>query len=139
MLRLARLARDRLRCDQTASTGLSSGRLWREPVGGQPVPGGDQFRGTGRCASGGQLPRHPVVRHSGGTLALLGTGLSDLEIARKRHLSARTIEDHKRRILEIFGTSMEARHQGFAGLSRDLGIRPGDLVNDCAGQRPARA
>jgi DNA-binding NarL/FixJ family response regulator len=73
-----------------------------------------------------------------GTLALLETGMSDLEIASKRHLSARTIEDHKRKILEIFGTTMEARHQGFAGLSRDLGIRPGDLVNDRAGQRPAR-
>jgi DNA-binding NarL/FixJ family response regulator len=72
------------------------------------------------------------------TLALLETGMTDLEIARKRQLSARTIEDHKRKILEIFGTTMEDRHQGFAGLSRDLGIRPGDLVNDPAGQRPAR-
>jgi DNA-binding NarL/FixJ family response regulator len=72
------------------------------------------------------------------TLALLETGMSDLEIARKRQLSPRTIEDHKRKILEIFGITMEARHQGFAGLSRDLGIRPGDLVNDRAGQRPAR-
>ena len=64
--------------------------------------------------------------------------MSDLEIASKRHLSARTIEDHKRKILEIFGSTMEARHQGFAGLSRDLGTRPGDLVNDRAGHRPAR-
>ena len=72
------------------------------------------------------------------TLALLETGMSDVEIATKRHLSARTIEDHKRKILEIFGTTMEARHQGFGGLARDLGIRPGDLVNDRAGQRPAR-
>jgi two-component system, NarL family, response regulator EvgA len=72
------------------------------------------------------------------TLALLETGLSDLEIAKERQLSARTIEDHKRKILEIFGTTMEARHQGFAELSRDLGIRPGDLVNDQPGQRPAR-
>jgi DNA-binding NarL/FixJ family response regulator len=72
------------------------------------------------------------------TLTLLGTGMSDLQIARKRQLSARTIEDHKRKILEIFGTAMEARHQDFAGLSRDLGIRPGDLVNDRAGHRPAR-
>jgi DNA-binding NarL/FixJ family response regulator len=72
------------------------------------------------------------------TLALLETGMSDLEIASKRHLSARTIEDHKRKILEIFGSTMEARHQGFAGLSRDLGTRPGDLVNDRAGHRPAR-
>lgn len=73
-----------------------------------------------------------------GTLVLLGTGMSDLQIARKRQLSARTIEDHKRKILEIFGAAMEARHQGFAGLSRDLGIRPGDLVNDRAGHRPSR-
>jgi DNA-binding NarL/FixJ family response regulator len=72
------------------------------------------------------------------TLTLLETGMSDREIAGKRQLSVRTIEDHKRKILEIFGTTMEARHQGFAGLSRDLGIQPGDLVNDRAGQRPAR-
>jgi DNA-binding NarL/FixJ family response regulator len=72
------------------------------------------------------------------TLVLLETGMSDLEIARKRQLSPRTIEDHKRKILEIFGTTMEARHRGFAGLASDLGIRPGDLVNDRAGQRPAR-
>ena len=72
------------------------------------------------------------------TLALLDTGMSDREIAGTRQLSVRTIEDHKHKILEIFGTTMEARHQGFAGLSRDLGILPGDLVNDRAGQRPAR-
>jgi hypothetical protein len=41
--------------------------------------------------------------------------MSDLEIARKRQLSARTIEDHKRKILEVFGTIMEARHQGSQG------------------------
>ena len=72
------------------------------------------------------------------TLTLLGTGMSDLQIAKKRQLSVRTIEDHKRKILEIFGTAMEARQQGLAGLSRDLGIRPGDLVNDRAGHRPSR-
>jgi DNA-binding NarL/FixJ family response regulator len=72
------------------------------------------------------------------TLVLLETGLSDAEIAGRRQLSPRTIEDHKRKILEIFGASMEARHQGFAQLSRELGIRPGDLVNDQAGHRPAR-
>lgn len=72
------------------------------------------------------------------TLVLLDTGMSDVEIARRRQLSARTIEDHKRKILEILGASMEARQQGFAQLSRDLGIRPGDLVNDQAGHRPAR-
>jgi DNA-binding NarL/FixJ family response regulator len=72
------------------------------------------------------------------TLVLLQTGISDTEIARRRQLSARTVEDHKRKILEIFGTTMEARHQGFAQLTRDLGIGPGDLVNDQAGHRPAR-
>lgn len=72
------------------------------------------------------------------TLVLLQTGISDAEIARRRQLSARTIEDHKRKILEIFGATMEARHQGFAQLTRDLGIGPGDLVNDHAGHRPAR-
>lgn len=72
------------------------------------------------------------------TLVLLETGMSDLEIARHRQLSARTIEDHKRKILEIFGASMEARHRGFAQLTRDLGVGPGDLVNDDAGHRPAR-
>jgi hypothetical protein len=72
------------------------------------------------------------------TLVLLGTGLSDVEIAWRRQLSARTIEDHKRKVLEIFGATMEAPQQGFAQLSRELGIRPGDLVNDQAGHRPAR-
>ena len=41
-------------------------------------------------------------------------------------------------ILEIFGASLETSHQGFAHLARELGITPGDLVNDQAGQRPAR-
>ena len=72
------------------------------------------------------------------TLTLLESGMSDAEVARARCLSARTIEDHKRKILEIFGVAMEARQQGFAGLARDLGIGPGDLVNDQAGHRPAR-
>jgi len=72
------------------------------------------------------------------TLILLETGLTDLEVAARRQLSPRTIEDHKRKILEIFGTSLEASHQGFAQLTRELGITPGDLVNDQAGQRPAR-
>lgn len=71
------------------------------------------------------------------TLVLLDRGLSDREIARRRHLSVRTIEDHKRKILEIFGAAMEARQQGFSGLTNDLGIAPGDLVNDTAGHRPA--
>jgi DNA-binding NarL/FixJ family response regulator len=72
------------------------------------------------------------------TLVLLDRGLSDLEIARRRHLSVRTVEDHKRKILEIFGADMEARQQGFAGLANDLGVTPGDLVNDTAGHRPVR-
>lgn len=72
------------------------------------------------------------------TLALLETGLTDLEIARERQLSARTIEDHKRKILELFGDGIEGRHHGFSELTRALGIRPGDLVNDQAGQRPVK-
>lgn len=72
------------------------------------------------------------------TLILLETGMTDSEVAARRQLSPRTIEDHKRKILEIFGTSLEAPHQGFAQLARDLGIQPGNLVNDQAGARPAR-
>lgn len=72
------------------------------------------------------------------TLVLLETGLTDLEIAAQRQLSPRTVEDHKRKILEIFGASLETPHQGFAHLARELGITPGDLVNDQAGPRPAR-
>jgi DNA-binding NarL/FixJ family response regulator len=52
------------------------------------------------------------------TLTLLETGMSDREIARMRQLSVRTIEDHRRKILEIFGTDLEARLPGFAALSR---------------------
>jgi hypothetical protein len=65
---------------------------------------------------------------------LLETGMSDVDIARRRQLSPRTIEDHKRKVLEIFGATMETSQQGFFRLSRELGIRPGDLVNDQAGQ-----
>ncbi|MBT8224513.1 MAG: response regulator transcription factor [Dactylosporangium sp.] len=72
------------------------------------------------------------------TLVLLGHGLSDAEIARRRHLSVRTVGDHKRKILGLFGADMEAREQGFTGLTTDLGIASGDLVNDQAGSRPAR-
>ena len=72
------------------------------------------------------------------TLILLETGMTDLDVATRRHLSPRTIEDHKRKILEIFGASLNAPHQGFAQLAGELGIKPGDLVNDQAGQRPAR-
>jgi DNA-binding NarL/FixJ family response regulator len=72
------------------------------------------------------------------TLVLLDRGLTDAEVARRRQLSARTVEDHKRKILEIFGTAMEQRRQGFAGLAKELGVGPGDIVNDRAGGRPAR-
>lgn len=72
------------------------------------------------------------------TLVLLDSGMGDAQIARARCLSTRTIEDHKRKILEIFGHAMEARQHGFAGLTRDLGVGPGDLVNDQAAHRPAR-
>ncbi len=72
------------------------------------------------------------------TLVLLDRGLSDAEIARRRQLSVRTVEDHKRKILELFGRDMEDRGSGFAGLRHDLGVAPGDLVNDPPGTRPAR-
>ena len=69
------------------------------------------------------------------TLTLLDRGMTDLEVAKKRQMSPRTIEDHKRKILEIFGADMEARHIGFADLARELGVRHGDLVNDRPGNR----
>jgi DNA-binding NarL/FixJ family response regulator len=70
------------------------------------------------------------------TLVLLDRGLSDNEIAGIRHLSPKTIEDHKAKILQTFGDYMKVRRVGFAGLARDLGIGPGDLVNDPAATRP---
>jgi len=51
------------------------------------------------------------VRLSGtleATLAMLESGMSDVEFASRRNLSARTIEDHKRKILEIFGATCPA-------------------------------
>jgi DNA-binding NarL/FixJ family response regulator len=72
------------------------------------------------------------------TLSLLDRGMSDVEIARVRQMSPRTIEDHKRKILEIFGADMEARRIGFADLARELGIKHGDIVNDRAGSRLGR-
>jgi DNA-binding NarL/FixJ family response regulator len=72
------------------------------------------------------------------TLTLLGTGLTDRQIAARRHLSPRTIEDHKRKILETFGRAMEATPPGFGQLARELGVGPGDIVNDDARSRPAR-
>lgn len=72
------------------------------------------------------------------TLALLDRGLTDLQIAEERHLSPRTIEDHKSKILAQFGAEMQARRLGFGDLRRELGIEEGDLVNDPAGQRPSK-
>ena len=72
------------------------------------------------------------------TLALLETGMSDLEIARQRQLSARTIEDHKRKILEIFGAVRGAPSPGLRPSRPRPGHQPGDLVNDRAGHRPGR-
>ncbi len=73
------------------------------------------------------------------TLALLDSGKSDKDLAEKLDLSARTIEDRKRKILQIIGEDVEKRHQGsFADLARELGIRPGDLVNDAPRQRAGR-
>jgi DNA-binding NarL/FixJ family response regulator len=72
------------------------------------------------------------------TLALLENGITDDEIATQRQLSPRTIEDHKRKILGIFGSSLEIPYLGFSQLTYELGIGPGDLVNDQAGHRPAR-
>jgi DNA-binding NarL/FixJ family response regulator len=72
------------------------------------------------------------------TLVLLDRGLSDQEVARLRGLSPRTVEDHKRKILEIFGSDMERGRYGFTGLAHDLGVAPGDLVNDPPGNRPVR-
>jgi DNA-binding NarL/FixJ family response regulator len=85
--------------------------------------------------------RSPDIRLSGSveeTLTLLGHGLTDRDIAQRRHLSIRTIEDHKSKILDAFGDYMRSRNLGFEGLTRDLGIGPGDLVNDLAGTRPVR-
>ena len=72
------------------------------------------------------------------TLVLLEQGMKDVEIAKIRCLSAKTIEDHKRKILTEFGNDLEARNPGFANLTRELGIAPGDIVNDRAGHRPRR-
>jgi DNA-binding NarL/FixJ family response regulator len=72
------------------------------------------------------------------TLVLLDRGMTDRQIADLRHLSPRTIEDHKRKILELFGAGMEQKRQGFADLTRQLGVSPGDVVNDPAGARPVR-
>ena len=69
---------------------------------------------------------------------LLGRGLTDAEVAAARNLSPRTIEDHKRKILELFGGHMESKRLGFAGLAVELGVGPGDLVNDNPGGRPTR-
>ena len=44
----------------------------------------------------------------------------------------------KWKILEIFRATMAACHHGSAQLARDLGIRPGYLVNDQTGHRAGR-
>lgn len=72
------------------------------------------------------------------TLALLDRGLSDQEVADRLHKSKRTIEEHKRKILELFGEQVENRQRGFGDLRREYGVGPGDLVNDQPGHRPAR-
>jgi DNA-binding NarL/FixJ family response regulator len=72
------------------------------------------------------------------TLVLLEQGMKDVEIARIRCLSAKTIEDHKHKILVVLGKDLEARAPGFANLTRELGITPGDIVNDHAEHRPRR-
>jgi len=72
------------------------------------------------------------------TLALLDTGLSDSEIARRRQLSPRTIEDHKRKILLLLCKELEAEKLGYGELRHELGVGHGDLVNDPAGHRPVR-
>ena len=72
------------------------------------------------------------------TLVLLEQGMKDVEIAKIRCLSAKTIEDHKRKILAEFGNDLEGQVAGFANLTRELGIAPGDIVNDRAGHRPRR-
>jgi DNA-binding NarL/FixJ family response regulator len=72
------------------------------------------------------------------TLRLLGHGMTDVQVAAARNLSPRTIEDHKRKILELFGTDMAQRRHGFSDLAYELGIADGDIVNDRAAQRPRR-
>jgi DNA-binding NarL/FixJ family response regulator len=72
------------------------------------------------------------------TLALLDRGLSDQEVADRLHKSRRTIEEHKRKILELFGEESENRQRGFGDLRREHGVGPGDLVNDQPGSRPSR-
>ncbi|MGW4059511.1 hypothetical protein ACWEGE_14575 [Amycolatopsis sp. NPDC004747] len=72
------------------------------------------------------------------TLALLDRGLSDHEVADRLHKSKRTIEEHKRKILEPFGEQMENRQRGFGDLRPEYGVGPSDLVNDQPGHRPPR-
>ncbi|MEV7801795.1 response regulator transcription factor [Microbispora sp. NPDC088329] len=81
----------------------------------------------------------PDIRLSGTleeTLILLRSNLSNAEIAERRQRSVRTIEDHKEKIKQIFAAELVSREKGYAELVHDLGIGPGDLVNDEAGQRP---
>lgn len=64
------------------------------------------------------------------TLILLDGSRTDIEVAEERGLSPRTIEDHKRKILKSLGYEMESRRPGFPAIVDELGIAPGDLVND---------
>jgi hypothetical protein len=57
-LRLARLARDRLRWDQACSGGLSSRAYGGRLADGQPVPGGDEL-GQGPADVGIEVARRP--------------------------------------------------------------------------------
>lgn len=72
------------------------------------------------------------------TLVLLQRGATDAEVAAARNVSVRTVEDHKMKILSLYGAYMEEHRVGFEGLARDLGLAPGDLVNDEPGARPRR-
>lgn len=72
------------------------------------------------------------------TLALLDHGLTDQEISDRLHKSKRTIEEHKHKILELFGEDLENRRRSFSDLRYEYGVDPTDLVNDTPGSRPAR-
>lgn len=69
------------------------------------------------------------------TLVMLCSRLPMKEIAARRYLEVKTIEQHKTAILEQFSEQMDTREMGFPELAHLLGILPGDLVNDEAGPR----
>ena len=66
------------------------------------------------------------------TPVLLEQDMKDVDITKIRCLSAKTIEDHKRKILAAFGDDLEARVTGFANLTCERGIAPGNIVDDRA-------